>query len=283
MVVRRFKPTSPGRRHGQVLDMRELSKVKPERSLLERISRNGGRNHHGHTTTRFRGGGARRLYRVIDFKRNKDGVPGRVSTIEYDPNRTCHIALLSYADGEKRYVLAPRGAKVGDVFMSGDKVEPTVGNAMPLRNIPTGMELHNIELRPGRGGQMVRAAGGAAQLQGKDGDYGIISMPSGEMRRVHLECRATIGQVSNHEHGLIHIGKAGRKRHMGRRPHVRGSCQNPHDHPMGGGEGRRSGGRVPQSKWGQPSKGGVTRKPKARSNVFIVRYRKKRASLKGKS
>lgn len=283
MAIRHYKPTSPGRRHGAVLDYSELSKVKPERSLVERIARSGGRNHHGRTTSRFRGGGARRLYRIIDFKRDKDGVPGKVATLEYDPNRSAFIALIVYADGEKRYILAPRGLKVGDTVESGERVEPVVGNAMTLRNIPTGMEIHNVELSPGRGGQMIRSAGGVGQLVGKDGPNAIISLPSGEMRKVNLECRATLGQVSNEEHGLVHIGKAGRMRHRGRRPHVRGSCQNPHDHPMGGGEGRRSGGREPQSKWGKLSKGGATRKPKARTNVFIVRYRTKRKSLKGRS
>lgn len=283
MAIRHYKPTSAGRRHGAVLDYSVLSKVKPERSLVERITRTGGRNHHGHTTSRFRGGGARKLYRIIDFKRTKDGIPGRISTLEYDPNRSCFIALVTYADGEKRYILAWRGAKVGDAVESGERVEPIAGACMPLRNIPVGLGIHNVELSPGRGGQIIRAAGGEGQLVGKDGAYAIISLPSGEMRRVLLECRATVGQVSNEEHSLVHIGKAGRNRHKGRRPHVRGSCQNPHDHPMGGGEGRRSGGRDPQSKWGNLSKGGTTRKPKARSNVFIVRYRKKRRFLKGKS
>lgn len=283
MAVRKYKPTSPGRRHGFVLDYSNLSKVKPHRQLLQRIARNGGRNHHGHTTSRFRGGGARRLYRIVDFKRDKDNIPAKVATIEYDPNRSCFISLLHYADGEKRYVLTPRNVNVGDSMLSGDKVEPVVGAAMPLKNIPVGMEIHNIELHPGKGGQLVRAAGSVAQLNGKDNEHAIIAMPSGETRKVNLNCRATLGQVSNEEHSLVRIGKAGRKRHMGRRPHVRGSCQNPHDHPMGGGEGRRSGGREPQSKWGVLSKGLATRKRKALTNVFIVRYRKKRSSLKGKS
>jgi len=283
MAVRKLKPTSPGRRHGHVLDYRGLSSNDPERSLVERISRKGGRNHHGHTTTRFRGGGARKLYRIIDFKRDKDNVPATVASLEYDPNRTCFIALLKYADGEKRYILATRDMAVGQTVVSGSTVEPLPGNCMPMRNMPVGLEIHNIELHPGRGGQMVRAAGASGRLAGKEGPHAIISLPSGEMRRVSVECRATLGQVSNHEHALVKIGKAGRKRHMGRRPHVRGSCMNPHDHPMGGGEGRRSGGRPPQSPTGVPAKGGVTRNVKALSNVFIVRYRKKRSFLKGRS
>lgn len=295
MAVRNYKPTSPGRRHGAVLDYNSLlnydektkkpgkKQKRPEKKLVERIKRSGGRNHHGRTTIRFRGGGARKLYRIIDFKRRKDNIPATVKSIEYDPNRTCFIALLCYADGEKRYILAPRGIHVGDTLENGDKVEPVNGNCMPLRSIPVGMDIHNIELQPGRGGQMIRSAGGVGQLVGKDGPHAIISLPSGEMRKVNLECRATIGQVSNEEHSLVEIGKAGRMRHMGRRPHVRGSCQNPHSHPMGGGEGRRSGGREAQSKWGVLAKGGATRKPKALTNVFIVRYRKKRRFLKGRS
>ena len=243
MAIRLYKPTSPGRRGGSVIDYKaELTTSKPEKSLCKRIKKHGGRNHHGKTTIRFRGGGARRIYRVIDFKRNKDGVPARVATIEYDPNRNCFISLLHCAHGDKRYILAPSGIKVGDSVESGPAgVEPKNGNAMPLSAIPVGVEIHNIEMTAGQGGKLVRSAGGVARLMAKEGNWATIILPSGEMRMVRRECRATIGQLSNSDFQHVKIGKAGRKRHMGRRPHVRGKAMNPVAHPMGGGEGRSNG------------------------------------------
>lgn len=279
MGVRNLKPTSPGRRGMQVSDWAELThgnRNKPEKSLLEKLKKTGGRNHHGCVTTRGIGGGHKSKWRKIDFKRNKDLVPAKVVQIEYDPNRSARIALLHYADGEKRYILAPIGLEVGATVESGEHVEPRVGNCMPLRNIPTGLEVHNVELQPCRGGQLGRSAGALVKLMAKEGEQATIQLPSGEMRKVSIECRATIGQIGNTEHNTIVIGKAGRHRWMGIRPISRGCAQNPHSHPMGGGEGHRSGGRHPRGPGGQLAKGGKTRKSKARSNKFIVRARKKR-------
>ena len=274
MGVRVFKPTSAGRRNSSVNDYADLTTSKPEKSLCVRIKKTGGRNHHGVTTSRFRGGGARKIYRIIDFKRNKDDVPGKVASIEYDPNRNCFISLIAYADGEKRYILTPFGLKVGDVVESGKACEPRVGNAMPLSAIPSAMEIHNIEMIAGQGGKLVRGAGGTARIMAKEGDWVTIVLPSGEMRLIRKECRATIGRVSNPEHQNIRLGKAGRKRHMGRRPHVRGKAMNPVAHPMGGGEGRANGGRHPCSPTGVLAKGGKTRNPRNPSNKRIIRRRK---------
>lgn len=274
MGIRIYKPTSPGRRHGSVNDYAELTTDRPEKSLCKRIKKNGGRNHYGVTTTRFRGGGARKIYRIIDFKRNKDGVPARVATVEYDPNRDCFISLVNYADGDKRYILAPLGIKVGDMIESGAVCEPKVGNAMPLSAIPAGMEIHNVEMTAGQGGKLVRGAGNAARILAKEGNWVTIILPSGEMRMIRAECRATIGKVSNPDHQNVKIGKAGRKRHMGRRPHVRGKAMNPVAHPMGGGEGRSNGGRHPCSPTGVLAKGGKTRSPRNISNKRIIRRRK---------
>ncbi len=275
MAVKKYKPTSPGRRFMSVLHDEELSRKGPEKSLLRPLNKSGGRNSRGRITTRHRGGGHKRKYRVIDFKRNKLGIPARVAAIEYDPNRSARIALLYYADGEKRYILAPLGLKTGDTVISDDMVDVKPGNSMPLKNIPLGTVLHNIEMRPGKGGQVVRSAGGAAQLMAKEGKYAQIRLPSGEVRMFLLECRATIGQVGNLEHENISIGKAGRSRWLGRRPRVRGVAMNPVDHPMGGGEGKSSGGRHPCSPWGWPTKGYRTRRKKP-SDAFIVRSRHKK-------
>ena len=274
MGIRIYKPTSAGRRNSSVNDYAELTTDKPEKSLCKRIRKTGGRNHHGVTTSRFRGGGARRIYRMIDFKRNKDGVDGEIATVEYDPNRNCFISLVNYADGEKRYILSPFGVKVGQRIESGDSVEPKAGNAMRLSAIPAGMEIHNIEMTAGQGGKMVRGAGNAAKIVAKEGDWVTVVLPSGEMRMVRKECRATIGRLSNPDHQNIRIGKAGRKRHMGRRPHVRGKAMNPVAHPMGGGEGRSNGGRHPCSPTGVLAKGGKTRNPRNTSNKRIIRRRK---------
>ncbi len=274
MGIRIYKPTSAGRRSGSVNDYAELTTDRPEKTLCRRIGKSGGRNHSGITTARFRGGGARRVYRLIDFKRNKDGVAARVASVEYDPNRSCFISLLEYADGEKRYILAPLGIAVGDVLESGQECEPKVGNCMPLLSIPAGLEVHNIEMTAGQGGKLVRGAGSAARIVAKEGDWVTVVLPSGEMRMVRKECRATIGRVSNPDHQNISIGKAGRKRHYGRRPHVRGKAQNPVDHPMGGGEGRSNGGRHPCSPTGVLAKGGKTRRPRKVSNSRIIRRRK---------
>ena len=255
-------------------DYAELTTPKPEKSLCRRIKKSGGRNHRGVITTRFRGGGARKIYRLIDFKRDKDGVPAKVATIEYDPNRNCFISLLYYVDGEKRYILAPLGIKLGDRVESGVSCEPKVGNAMPLAAIPSGMEIHNIEMTAGQGGKLVRGAGNAAKIVAKEGNWITIVLPSGEMRMVRQECRATIGRLSNPDYQNVRIGKAGRKRHMGRRPHVRGVAMNPVAHPMGGGEGRRAGGRHPCSPTGVLAKGGKTRNPRNPSNKRIIRRRK---------
>ena len=274
MGIRVYKPTSAGRRNSSVNDYAELTTARPEKSLCKRIKKNGGRNHSGKTTVRFRGGGARKIYRIIDFKRNKDDVSAEVATIEYDPNRNCFISLLNYKDGEKRYILAPLGIKVGDHVESGAVCEPKIGNTMPLSAIPAGLEIHNIEMRIGQGGKLVRGAGNAAKIVAKEGNWITIILPSGEMRMIRKECRATIGRVSNPDHQNVRIGKAGRKRHMGRRPHVRGKAMNPVAHPMGGGEGRANGGRHPCSPTGVLAKGGKTRNPRNPSNNRIIRRRK---------
>jgi len=274
MGIRVYKPTSAGRRNSSVNDYAELTTSRPEKSLCKRIKKTGGRNHHGVTTTRFRGGGARKIYRIIDFKRKKDGVPAKVATIEYDPNRNCFISLLHYADGEKKYILSPLGIKAGDRVESGPSCEPKIGNAMPLSAIPAGMEIHNIEMRVGQGGKLVRGAGNAAKIMAKEGNWVTIVLPSGETRMIRKECRATIGRLSNPDHQNVRIGKAGRKRHMGRRPHVRGKAMNPVAHPLGGGEGRSNGGRHPCSPTGVLAKGGKTRNPRNTSNNRIIRRRK---------
>ena len=279
MSLRMYKPTSPGRRNASVNDYAELTRSTPEKGLVIRIKKTGGRNHSGKITVRFRGGGARKMYRIIDFKRNKTEMSATVDTIEYDPNRTCHIALLKYEDGEKRYILAPQGLSVGDVLKSSSQAELRPGNCLPLSAIPAGMAIHNIELNPGQGGKLVRSAGAAAQLAAKDDRWAQISLPSGEMRLVPAACRATIGQIGNTEHQNIKLGKAGRKRHMGRRPHVRGKAMNPVAHPLGGGEGRANGGRHPCSPTGVLAKGGKTRNPRNPSNKRIIRRRKTRRGI----
>jgi large subunit ribosomal protein L2 len=256
-----------------------LTTDKPEKTLCKRIKKNGGRNHHGKVTVRFRGGGARRIYRLIDFKRTKDGMPATVETIEYDPNRNCFISLIQYEDGEKRYILSPDGIKVGMTVESGALVEPKIGNCMPIGAIPVGVEVHNIEMNVGQGGKMVRSAGGVARLMAKEGDWATIILPSGEMRTIRKECRASIGQLSNSDYQNVKIGKAGRKRHMGKKPHVRGKAMNPVAHPMGGGEGRANGGRHPCSPTGVPAKGGKTRNRRKTSNNRIIRRRKSNRGL----
>ncbi len=275
MAVKKVKPTSPGRRFQEYSTFEEITTTSPEESLLRTISKKSGRNSYGRITCRHRGGGHRRHYRVIDFRRNKQGIPAKVATIEYDPNRSSRIALLFYADGEKRYILAPVNLKVGDAIMSGPDADIKPGNALPLGNIPLGTQIHNIELRLGKGGQIVRSAGAFAQLMAKENPYALVKLPSGEVRKVLLKCMATIGQVGNVIHENLSIGKAGRTRWLGRRPTVRGVAMNPVDHPMGGGEGRSSGGRHPCSPWGTPSKGYRTRTNKT-TNKFIVKRRKKR-------
>ncbi|HEU0028818.1 MAG TPA: 50S ribosomal protein L2 [Ktedonobacterales bacterium] len=272
MAVRTYKPTSPGRRLMSVSSFEEITRSRPERSLLAKKVSKAGRNNQGRITSRHRGGGVKRRYRIIDFKRDKYGVPAKVFSIEYDPNRSSRIALLHYLDGEKRYIIAPNGLKVGDRVMSGPEAEIRVGNALPLKNIPTGTMIHNIELYVGKGGQIVRAAGAAAQLMAKEGDYAQVRLPSGEQRLVHINCMATIGQVGNLDHENVRLGKAGRSRYLGRRPHVRGSVMNPVDHPHGGGEGRAPIGGQPQTPWGQPAMGYRTRHNK-RTDKFIVRRR----------
>ncbi len=274
MGVKQYKPTTPSRRFGAVNDYSEITRSKPEKSLLEPIKKTGGRNHHGVITARGRGGGNKRMYRKIDFRRDKDGVPAKVASIEYDPNRSAFIALLHYADGEKRYILAPKGLEVGDTVESGENVEPTAGNCMPLRTVPVGYEIHNIEVNPGMGGKLVRSAGVVARLVGREGDFAHVQLPSGELRMFSVRCRATIGQLGNADHQNISLGKAGRKRHLGRRPHVRGIAQNPVDHPMGGGEGRSKSGKHPSSPTGVLAKGGRTRRRKNMSSKMIVRRRK---------
>lgn len=277
MGIRTYKPTSPARRGGMVSDFADITdrKKKPEKSLVVPLKKTGGRNFHGKITSRHRGGGAKRMYRLIDFKRNdKDGVIGTVTHIEYDPNRTCRIALVVYPDGDKKYILAPEGMAAGAQLINGPTAEPKVGNCIPLANIPPGTTIHNIEMQPGRGGQICRTAGGAAVLNAREADWAQITLPSGEVRRVPAQCRATIGTLSFGEHMNIVIGKAGRVRHKGRRPYVRGSAMNPISHPMGGGEGRRSGGRHPVSPTGKLAKGGRTRNPRKPSRRNIIRRRK---------
>ena len=272
MPVKQYRPTSPGRRGMSVSTFEEITKTKPEKSLTVRLKKHAGRNNQGKITSRHRGGGSKRAYRIIDFKRNKLDVPARVAAIEYDPNRSSYIALLHYLDGEKRYILAPLGLKVGDQVQAGPDVDIKVGNALPLKNIPAGTTIHNIELERGRGGQMVRSAGAGAQLMAKEGNYGLVRLPSGEQRYVNIQCMATIGQVGNTDHENRSIGKAGRARHMGRRPKVRGSAMNPVDHPHGGGEGRAPIGGQPKTPWGKPAMGFKTRNNK-RTDRFIVRRR----------
>lgn len=275
MALKQFKPRTPGRRFYEVADFSGLTKKKPERKLTESKSSTGGRNNFGRITSRFRGGGHKRRYRVIDFKRNKYGVPATVASVEYDPNRSSHIALLNYVDGSKSYILAPDGLAVGDRVVSSKNADIKPGNALPLRSIPTGTLIHNIEMKIGKGAQLVRSAGTAAQLMAKEGDYAHVRLPSSEVRKIHLSCCATVGQVSNTMHARISLGKAGRSRWLGRRPHNRGVTMNPVDHPMGGGEGRSSGGRHPCSPWGQLAKGKKTRTSK-RSNKLIVKKRGKK-------
>jgi large subunit ribosomal protein L2 len=273
MGIRKYKPTTPGRRGASVSDFAEITRDTPEKSLVRPLHSKGGRNVHGRVTARHQGGGHKWAYRLIDFRRSeKDGVPATVAHIEYDPNRTARIALIFYADGEKRYILAPIGLNVGDTVMSGDKAEIKPGNAMPMRLIPTGTEIHNIEMQKGRGGQIVRSAGASAQLMVKEGDFALIRLPSGEIRRIRSECMATIGKIGNIEHQNISLGKAGRKRHMGWRPTVRGSAMSPRDHPHGGGEGRSPIGMPgPKTPWGKPALGYKTRKPKASDKMIVKR------------
>jgi len=271
MALKRFKPTSPGRRHAELPDFSELTAVAPEKSLLRPLPRKGGRNHRGKITVRFRGGGHKRHYRIIDFARDKDGIPARVVSREYDPNRSSWITLLHYADGAKRYIIAPVSLEIGSQVEAGEKAEIRVGNALPLRRIPLGAVIHNLELSPGRGGQVARSAGTSAKLIGKEGKRAHIRMPSGEVRIFNVECRATIGEVGNSDHKNVKFGKAGRIRHMGRKPHVRGVAMNPVDHPHGGGEGRARVGRPQVSPTGKLAKGGRTRKKSKRSSALIVR------------
>ncbi|MEI8244871.1 MAG: 50S ribosomal protein L2 [Lentisphaerota bacterium] len=275
MALKSFNAFTPSRRNMTVADFSELSKVAPEKSLTVGKRATGGRNNRGRITSRFRGGGTKRLLRLIDFHRNKDGIKATVSTLEYDPNRSAYIALLFYADGEKKYIIAPNGLKVGDVVMNGEKAELKPGNCLKIKNIPVGLEIHNIEMVPGRGARMVRSAGQVATLRAKEGEYAQIKLPSGEIRKIHIECRATIGQVGNIEHMNIKLGKAGKKRYMGKKPHNRGVAMNPVDHPMGGGEGKTSGGGHPVSPWGQLAKGKKTRRKKKTSSKFITDRRKK--------
>jgi large subunit ribosomal protein L2 len=275
MAIKKYKPTSPARRHMSVSAFEEITKKEPEKSLLVSLKSKAGRNAQGRITVRHQGGGAKRKYRIIDFKRDKDGVPAKVAAIEYDPNRSANIALLHYADGEKRYIISPNGLKVGDTVVSGPDADIKVGNALPLANIPTGTVIHSIELRAGQGGQLVRSAGNSAQLMAKEGDFAQVRLPSGEVRLVRAECRATIGQVGNIDHENITIGKAGRKRHMGIRPTVRGSVMNPSDHPHGGGEGKAPIGKPgPVTPWGKPALGYKTRKKNKESDKYIIRRRK---------
>lgn len=275
MAVRKYKPTSPGRRNMTVSTFSEITKKEPEKSLIEPLKKNAGRNNAGRLTTRHRGGGSKRYYRRIDFRRDKFGIPAKVAAIEYDPNRSARIALLHYVDGEKRYIVAPLGLKVGDIVQSGTGSPIRVGNAMPLSDIPPGTPIHNIELYPGRGGQLVRSAGVAAQLMAKHGDYAHVRMPSGEIRMIRLDAMATLGQVGNVDHENLRIGKAGRTRHLGRRPTVRGSVMNPRDHPHGGGEGKAPIGGQPKTPWGKPALGYRTRRNKE-TTKYIVRRRGKR-------
>jgi large subunit ribosomal protein L2 len=275
MGIKSYKPTSPGRRFMTTETFEDVTRTEPERSLVEPVTRKGGRNNNGRITTRHQGGGHKRRYRVIDFKRDKDGVPAKVAHIEYDPNRSARIALLHYVDGEKRYIVAPQGLKVGDTVESGPKADIKVGNALPLESIPTGTTIHNIELYPGRGAQFVRSAGTSAQLQAKEKGYGVVRMPSSELRRISLACRATVGEVGNSDHSNIDGGKAGRTRWRGVRPTVRGTAMNPVDHPHGGGEGKTTAGRHPVTPWGVPTLGYRTRSDHKRSDKLIIRGRKR--------
>jgi len=273
MGIRQFRPITKGTRFRSVSDFDAITRSTPEKSLLEPMKKTGGRDNHGHISMRRLGGGHKKMYRIIDFKRDKHGVPAKVAAIEYDPNRSARIALLHYQDGEKRYILAPVGLQVGQTLNSGEKADILVGNSLPLKNIPAGTTVHNIELRPGKGGQMARSAGAMAQLVSKEDEYALLKLPSGETRRVRIECMATIGQVGNVDHENVSLGKAGRTRHLGRRPHNRGVAMNPIDHPHGGGEGRTSGGRHPVTPWGQPTRGYKTRKNK-RTDALIVSRKK---------
>ncbi len=275
MGIKSYKPTTPSRRNMTVSDYSEITSTTPEKSLVVGTKSTGGRNNLGRITTRFRGGGNKRRYRSIDFKRNKDDIPATVNSIEYDPNRTANIALLFYADGEKRYIIAPIGLSVGDKVMSGVNAEIKPGNSLKIKDIPVGVNIHAIEMNAGHGAKLVRSAGESAILRSKDGKYAQIKLPSGEVRLINPECRATVGQVGNLDHSKIKLGKAGKKRYLGKRPHVRGVVMNPHDHPMGGGEGKTSGGGHPQSPWGQLAKGKKTRNKKKASSKFIVERRKK--------
>ncbi len=273
MGIKHYTPTSPGRRDGSVLDRAELTRQTPEKSLLQPLKKTGGRNNLGRVTARHKGGGAKRRYRMIDFKRNKDGVMAKVAHIEYDPNRTAYIALLHYVDGEKAYIVWPKGLEQGDMVSSGPDAEPKVGCSMKLKDLPLGISIHNIEMRAGQGAKLVRSAGASARLAAREGNYALINMPSGELRKIHIECRATIGEVGNADHKNVKLGKAGRSRHMGRRPHVRGAAMYPAAHPHGGGEGRTMG-KHPVSPWGQPAKGYKTRQKRKTTSKFIVRRRK---------
>ena len=276
MAIKSFKPTTSGRHGMTTLDNSELTKVAPEKSLVVTLKKNGGRNNQGRITVRHQGGGAKRKYRIIDYKRDKDGIVGTVASIEYDPNRTANIALINYADGEKRYIIAPKGLKVGDKLESGENADIKVGNNLPLANIPEGTVVHNVELKAGKGGQMARSAGSSVQILGREGRYTLLRLTSGEVRKVLSTCRATIGEVGNEDYELVNLGKAGRKRHMGIRPTVRGSVMNPNDHPHGGGEGRAPVGRSgPMTPWGKPALGYKTRKNKKQSDKYIVTRRKK--------
>ncbi len=275
MGIRKLKPNTPGTRYQSISTFEEITRSTPEKSLTVALRKSGGRNNHGRITSRHIGGGHKRRYRIIDFKRNKFDVPAKVFSIEYDPNRSCRIALLHYLDGEKRYILAPNGLKVGDMVVAGNGVEIKIGNAMKLKDVPLGSLVHNVELKPGKGGQLARSAGMSIQVAAKEGNYAQLKLPSGEVRLVSLECMATYGEVGNSEIENISLGKAGRSRWLGRRPKVRGVVMNPVDHPMGGGEGKSSGGGHPVSPWGQPAKGYKTRKKKKESNKFIVKRRKK--------
>jgi len=274
MPIRKFNPTSPGQRFQTVQVFDEITTQEPYKPLVEPLHESGGRNNQGHLTSWWRGGGHKRMYRIIDFKRDKRDIPATVSTIEYDPNRSARIALLTYADGEKRYILQPLGLKVGDTIVAGQNADILAGNSLPLKNIPLGTLVHNVELKPGKGGQIARSAGSAVQVVAKEGDYASVKMPSGEIRKINMECFATIGQVGNLDHENVSIGKAGRSRWLGQRPHVRGVAMNPVDHPLGGGEGKTSGGRHPVSPWGLPTKGYKTRNRKT-TDKFIVQRRKK--------
>ncbi len=276
MPIKTYRPTTPTRRFQTTLMRDDLTDKKPEKSLTVGKKRKGGRNSLGQVAVRFRGGGAKRALRTVDFKRDKDGVPAKVAAIEYDPNRSARLALLHYVDGEKRYILAPVGLEVGREVLSGPQADILVGNSLPLKNIPAGTTVHNVELRPGKGGQMARSAGASVQLVSKEGDYALVKLPSNEVRRVHVDCKATIGQVGNVDHENVSLGKAGRTRYLGRRPHNRGVSMNPIDHPHGGGEGRTSGGRHPVTPWGQPTRGFKTRNNKRTDKMIVGRQKKRR-------